>query len=90
MVETIKIKHNLRPCLIFNTNSNGERYSKKALFHRWVDYTPVNIYDNDRARAMVELEDGTIKMVPPSLIKFLDPSHCEFDWRDENEDRTIS
>lgn len=68
----INIKPKLRPCLIFNTNSNGERYSKKALFHRWVDYTPINIYDNDRVRAMVELMDGTIEMVPPSLIKFTD------------------
>lgn len=84
MNNTINIEPTLRPCLIFNTNVNGERYSKKALFHRWVDYTPVNIYDNDRARAMVELEDGTIQMVPPSLIKFLDSRHKKFYWR-ENE-----
>lgn len=87
-MNTINIEYKLRPCLIFNTNVNGERYSNKALFHRWVDYTPTNIYDNDRARAMVELEDGTIKMVPPSLIKFLDPTHSGFDWRDNNDKNT--
>lgn len=82
MSSAISIEIKLRPCLIFNTNVNGERYSKKALFHKWVDYIPTNIYDNDRTRAMVELEDGTIQMVPPSLIKFLDPNHCEFDWKE--------
>lgn len=85
MISTINIEPKLRPCLIFNTNSNGERYSKRALFHRWVDYrNPFDLYDNDRARAMVELEDGTIEMVPPKLIKFLDPRHIEYDFGEKD------
>ena len=78
---TINIEPRLRPCLVFATDINGKRYSKKALFHRWVEHTSAfDPFDQDKIRAMVELEDGTIQMVTPKMIKFLDPKHDEYNF----------
>ena len=80
------LKHALRPCLIFDTKSDGKRYSEKALFHRWVEYEDPLAYQRKGVRGLVELEDGSMKDVAPSQIKFLDPEHGEYDFGIKEED----
>lgn len=87
MMNTINIEPKLRPCLVSSLTVNGERQTDKALFHRWVEQKHnISIFAEDQVRAMVEMEDGTIKMVPPGLIKFLDPIHKDFDFGIERRD----
>lgn len=82
----VVINEELRPCLIFYTKSDGKRYSKKALFHKWVPFE--NLFDpfcKDKMKGLIEYEDGTMDYVWASTIKFLDPKHCLYDFGEEDE-----
>lgn len=80
---SVNINFELRPCLVFNTKSNGKRYSKNALFHKWVDFeNKYDPFEQNKVKALVEYEDGTVDTVYPSLIKFLDDKHSEYVFTD--------
>lgn len=69
-----------RPCFV-----NGE----KALFHRWSDYSQVvaeSLLKGGHPAGVVkatvgivEFEDGTVKKVDPSMIKFVESKVKEYD-----------
>lgn len=87
----MKIEIELRPCLVWNTKSDGKRHSKKALFHRWVEYDDkFDIWNKVKCRAIVEYEDGTIDDVCPSNVQFLDPRHSEYVFgKEEDRENTL-
>ena len=73
-----------RPCWV-----NG----KKALFHRWVNSAKAQLpygqkanensryYQFRSTRGLVEYEDGTVELVPPTEIQFADGGKFqEFAW----------
>lgn len=82
----ITIESGLRPCIAIirrtSRNINGELiediYKNKALFHC---YHPVT------GNALVEYEDGTIREVYPSQIRFVDNAMSEYVFPEENEIR---
>lgn len=51
--------------------SHGEAY--KAKFHQWgAEYEEFDTGPGNYTVAIVELEDGTIKTIPPNWVKFED------------------
>ena len=84
----IEVSDKLRPCLIFNTNSCGERYSMNALFHMWVKTENLASYPNRKGvMALVEYEDGTVDLIHTTRIQFLDPQHKEYYFEEGISDR---
>lgn len=79
-----KSKEMYRPCFV-----NG----KKALFHRWSDYSllvaesplkgghPAGVVKG--TVAIVKFEDGSVKKVDPSIIRFVTSKLIEYDWLKE-------
>lgn len=76
----IEVSDNLRPCFIFDTNSCGERFTKKALFHMWVRTENMCSVERKGVKALVEFEDGTVNLKHISQIQFLDPQFKEYFW----------
>lgn len=88
MITEIKIKHELRPCII--TNSKGEE--KRALFHRWEQYTDVitpslmigghpggqiaEVY------GIVEDENGNVIRCKAMNIRFIDNKHRDYCFKE--------
>lgn len=82
----IEVSDKLRPCFIFDTNSCGERVTKKALFHMWIRTENMCSVERKDVKALVEYEDGAVELRPISQIQFLDSQFKEYFWgRVENE-----
>ena len=79
----IKVGFELRPCLVRYTKSDGKVYYHKAMFHRWVEYEDGYRVDRKGVEGLVEYEDGTVRRVSISLIKFLDPPHHDYYFGEE-------
>lgn len=76
-----------RPCFVVPLYSMGE--VSRALFHKWVTQQGTlptgDLYTE--TGALVEFEDGTVKIVDPGEIKFRDTEGLfkQFIWGDEKE-----
>ena len=87
VMDSIVIQFEKRPC--WYKTRNG--VNQKALFHKWVDkrdvVKPMSVWDqrdviND-IFAIIEMEDGSMREVPPSKIRFADVSYFgNYTWRD--------
>ena len=77
----------LRPCIVcvnegFEIKARSETVTlikpvfEKALFHRW---NPLN------GNALVEYEDGTIREVNPTQIRFVDNAMSEYTFPEMEE-----
>ena len=81
------IKINLRPCVLTNY---GDESKYKALFHCWIPYSNVIPPSNLRGGhnggqvsdvyGLVELEDGSVEIVSPKSIRFLDSPFNDYAW----------
>lgn len=73
----IKITREIRPCFA---------NEKKALFHMWAENCEVILRLNGKADSIkkvmgiVEFEDGSVNMVYPQHIKFLDGKFHDYIW----------
>lgn len=88
MKNKIEVREVLRPCMIGYVKSDAKKYYKKALFHRWVPFD--NLFDpfcKDKIKGLVEYEDGTMDYVWASNIRFLDPQHREYAFREVEDER---
>lgn len=83
----ISVKINLRPCVL-TKYSDGSKY--KALFHGWVHHSdvipPSNVVGGHKGGqvsdvyGLVELEDGSVEIVSPKSIRFLDSLFNDYAW----------
>lgn len=81
------IKINLRPCVL---TKYGDESKYKALFHCWIHYSNVIPPSNLRGGhnggqvsdvyGLVELEDGSVEIVSPKSIRFLDSPFNDYAW----------
>lgn len=81
------IKINLRPCVL---TKYGDESKYKALFHCWIHYSNVIPPSNLRGGhnggqvsdvyGLVELEDGSVEIVSPKSIRFLDSLFNDYTW----------
>lgn len=81
------IKINLRPCVL---TKYGDKSKYKALFHCWIHYSDVIPPSNLRGGhnggqvsdvyGLVELEDGSVEIVSPKSIRFLDSPFNDYAW----------
>lgn len=74
----------LRPCVVSNLNKSGERYTKNALFHRWVEYNnKLDPLQKDKIRVLVEYQNGEVDLLPHENIRFLDSKHDEYSFEEK-------
>lgn len=64
-----------RPCYIILHKNDLEK--KKALFHCWSRYA-------DGVKGIVELQNGEVKIIEPSFIKFCDNRIDEYCFNKKN------
>lgn len=85
MSNKIEIEEKLRPCYVFEHDRKTHEITKhNALFYRWVGWKGLfNDFCECDVRGLVEYEDGIVDLVKPKDIKFLDPRHNEYDFRDK-------
>ena len=58
--------------VIFKTNRDGD-YEVKGKFHQWaLDLAETGSEIANFTMALIELENGEIRMVNPNFVKFLD------------------
>jgi len=58
--------------VIFKTNRDGD-YEIKGKFHQWaLDLAETSYTIANYTMALVELENGEMRMISPNFIKFLD------------------
>lgn len=84
----LMIETKLRPCYIV-----VKRSKTKALFHGWSFhsdiYAPSVMIGGHgggvvaRTSAIVELEDGSVTLIPPENIKFVSGIFDEYAWDEE-------
>ena len=84
----IKIKMDLRPCLVNQNHGKTIAPAKAALFHKFVEESRVidpspmiGGHNGGVIRytlAIVEYDDGTVAMVEPTRIKFVDNKIKEY------------
>lgn len=94
-IASFEVKQHLRPCLVYTKEKKGainETSTVHALFHAWAHEAEVIAQSLMRGGhpggqlshtfALVEFEDGTVKMVNPERVKFLDNAEKfeEYDW----------
>lgn len=83
----ISVKTNLRPCVL---TKYGDKSKYKALFHCWIHYSnvipPSNVVGGHNGGqvsdvyGLVELEDGSVEIVSPKSIRFLDSPFNDYAW----------
>ena len=91
LIETIEVAEKHRPCWYI---SDGEMY--RAMFHRWVEereLVAASPFEGGHPAgciaatfALIETENGTMRMVRPDKIRFAD--HEAFDscaWEEPHE-----
>lgn len=69
------MEKNLRSIEVTLTIPNIQRGSK-GYFHKWCDqpfYDSHLDYPIRKTYALIELIDGTVKLLDPELVRFLDP-----------------
>lgn len=79
----------LRPCYVMRNETK-----EKALFHNWAYFSDVippslmvgghNGGNVSRTAAIVEFEDGTVTLIYPTNIKFVEGIFKEYSWEEEN------
>lgn len=86
----ISVKINLRPCVLTRYDDESKC---KALFHCWIHWSdvipPSNLIGGHNGGqvsdvyGLVELEDGSVKIVSPKSIRFLDSPFNDYAWEDK-------
>ena len=86
----LTVEPKLRPCYVVD---NGK--TQEALFHCWSFhsdiYSPSPLVGGHpggvvaRTRAIVELEDGSVVLIEPHLVKFVSGIFDEYAWDEEKE-----
>lgn len=66
------------------TGCYEETFSNKGLFHQWVVTT--DEHSDTRLQAIIELPDGTVELIPPHVLKFVNKNTVD---KYKNEDGDI-
>lgn len=90
----LNFRFDARPCMLSTPRRNGPPEESKALFHGFFQVAEVAAPSMVRGghqggqladvQALIELEDGTLRLVEVSCIRFLDSAGC-FDAYDGGE-----
>lgn len=80
-MEFIKMrKEDTRPCIIlYPRTTRGEGEWQKAYFHMWRKRKSISIDEEENfLDAIIEMKDGSMMVIDPKYIKFIDRDESEF------------